>query len=203
MPIGHRGLLVVDQVLGGAVIAVTSVCLVRLVVRRWRLPEAWGGCGSVDVAHVLMGIGMSAMFLPQVLPPGAWAALFVANAVWMGVLALRRRPALTYLHHLVGGLTMAYMFAAARPHGPAWGLLSLSTVHSSGHSHGSALAVVGAQPAGFAFPLVAWVLMTYCLLSAGFAGTDLVRPPRDRPRLTATTELVLSLSMGYMFLTTL
>ncbi|PKW14724.1 uncharacterized protein DUF5134 [Saccharopolyspora spinosa] len=193
----------VDQVLGGAVIAVTSVCLVRLVVRRWRLPEAWGGCGSADIAHVLMGIGMSAMFLPEVLPPGVWAALFVANAGWMGVLALRRRPALTYLHHLVGGLAMSYMFAAARPHGPTSGLLSLSTAHSSGHSHGSALAVVGAQSAGFAFPLVAWVLMTYCLLSAGFAGTDLVRPPRDRPRLTATTELVLSLSMVYMFLTTL
>jgi hypothetical protein len=205
----------IDQVLTGAVIAVTLTCLARLVLRRG---EARPAERNLDFAQALMGIGMAAMLLPRVLPPGVWAALFVANAAWLGALALRRRPALTYLHHLVGGLAMAYMFAAARSHGsgahgsgthgPASHVLSLSTAHSSGHAHGSALAVVDAQPAGFAFPLVAFTLMIYCALSAGFAGTDLLRPSptccaRSAPRLTATTELVLSLSMGYMFLTML
>jgi uncharacterized protein DUF5134 len=210
----------IDQVLTGAVIAVTLPCLARLVLRRGETRPAER---NLDFAQALMGIGMAAMFLPQVLPPGVWAAVFVANAAWLGALALRRRPALTYLHHLVSGLSMAYMFAAARSHGsgahgsgahesgvqgPTSHVLSLSSAHSSGHGHGSALAVVDVQPAGFAFPLVAWILMIYCALSAGFAGTDLWRPSpacgaRSAPRLAATTELVLSLSMGYMFLTTL
>ncbi|WP_246471129.1 DUF5134 domain-containing protein [Saccharopolyspora phatthalungensis] len=191
----------IDRVLTVAVTAVTLACIVRLMLLRRQRRENQPTDGSTDVAHALMGIGMIAMFLPPVLPPGAWAALFIANAAWMGMLALRRRPARAYLHHLVGGLAMAYMFAATRSHEPMSHQLSLSTAHSSGHSHGNALAVVEAQPAGFAFPLVAWILLIYCLLSAGFAGTDLLRPAT--PRLTATTELVLSLSMGYMFLTTL
>ncbi|MCI2416109.1 DUF5134 domain-containing protein [Saccharopolyspora sp. K220] len=194
-----------DLVLTAAVIAVTLACLVRLALRRGDAPHTEG---SVDVAHALMGIGMVAMFLSGLvrLPAAVWAALFIANAAWMAVLALRRRPAGTYLHHVVSGLAMAYMFAAARPQEPAPRGLSLSTAHSSGHLHG-AVAVVEAQPAGFAFPLVAWVLMVYCALSAGFAGTDLLRAPptchRPAPRLTAITELVLSLSMAYMFLTML
>ncbi|MEV0054347.1 DUF5134 domain-containing protein [Saccharopolyspora shandongensis] len=198
----------IDQVLAGAVIAVTLMCLARLALRRRPDPEVPPAGRSVDFAHASMGIGMTAMFLPQVLPAGVWAVLFVANAAWMGGLALHRRPARTYLHHLVGGLAMAYMFAAARSHEPTSHLLSLPTAHSSGHAHGSSLTVVEAQPAGFAFPLVAWVLMLYCLLSAGFAGTDLLRPAQtchitSTPRLTAATEVVLSLGMAYMFLTML
>ncbi|MGP4021346.1 DUF5134 domain-containing protein [Saccharopolyspora sp. 5N708] len=196
-------------VLTAAVIAVTVVCLARLVLQRGQRGDTARTDSSVDVAHALMAVGMAAMFLPDLmrLPAAVWAALFIANAAWMGALALRRRPAGTYLHHVVSGLAMAYMFAAARSHEPNPHVLSLSTAHSSGHAHG-AVAVVEAQPAGFAFPLVAWVLMIYCALSAGFAGTNLLRAPptchdRPAPRLTAVTELVLSLSMAYMFLTTL
>ncbi|GAA0524466.1 hypothetical protein GCM10011581_44480 [Saccharopolyspora subtropica] len=179
----------IDQVLTAAVVAVTTACLTRLV----RCRRAGRQPGGSDVAHVLMGVGMVAMFLPPVLPAAAWAALFTAYAVWSAALAWRRRTGWSALHHVIGALAMAYMFAAARPHEPTTHLVSLS----AGHGHGSAVTLGPATPAGFAFPLIAWVLAVYCALSAGFAGTDLLRA---RPALTATTELVLSLSMGYMFL---
>ncbi|MFI0464056.1 DUF5134 domain-containing protein [Saccharopolyspora sp. 5N102] len=179
----------IDLLITGAVIAVTSACLVRLLFRRT----------IVDVVHALMGVGMVAMLVLPVLPAAVWAALFVACAAWMGVLALRRRPAGTYLHHAVGGLAMAYMFAAAREHEPTAHLLA--TAHSHGHAHGAMPTVVGTQPAGFAFPLVAWTLTVYYVLSAGIAGTDLLRT--REARLAAATELVLSAGMVYMFITML
>ncbi|MEV0086633.1 DUF5134 domain-containing protein [Saccharopolyspora sp. NPDC050642] len=178
----------IDLLITGAVIAVTAASLARLFFRRT----------SVDVVHALMGVGMVAMLVLPVLPAAVWAALFVACAGWMGMLALRRRPAGTYLHHAVGGLAMAYMFAAAQEHEPTTHLIS--TTHSPGHAHGATLTVVATQPAGFAFPLVAWTLAVYYLLSAGIAGTDLLR---SEAKLATATELVLSLGMVYMFLTML
>ncbi|TDD37182.1 DUF5134 domain-containing protein [Saccharopolyspora elongata] len=192
---GLLALVFIGSLLTCMVIVVTLACLVRLALRHRGVRST---DRSLDFSHAMMGTGMSAMLLPPVLPSGLWAGLFVANSAWLGALALRRRPAHAYLHHLVGALAMAYMFAAARPHSATSQALSLSSVHSHG-----GVAVFDAHPAGFAFPLVAWVLMIYCLLSTGFAGTDLIRPPQDRPRLTTATELVLSLSMAYMFLTTL
>ncbi|MEV6227232.1 DUF5134 domain-containing protein [Saccharopolyspora shandongensis] len=179
----------IDLLITVAVIVVTSACLARLLFRRT----------SVDVVHAVMGAGMVAMLVIPVLPAAVWAALFVACAAWMGVLALRRRPAGAYLHHAVGGLAMAYMFAAAREPEPTTHLLS--TAHLSGHAHGTALTVVGTHSAGFAFPLVAWTLAVYYVLSAGIAGTDLLRT--GEAKLAGATELVLSLAMVYMFLTML
>ncbi|MGW5644045.1 DUF5134 domain-containing protein [Saccharopolyspora sp. NPDC003752] len=174
--------------------------MVRLVLA---LRRGSGSDRSSEFSRALMGVGMSAMLLPPLLPAGLWAAVFVAGSAWLGLLALRRRPALAYLHHFVGSLAMAYMFAASRPHSAASQAFSLPSGHSHGHSHGGAPGVFDAHPAGFAFPLVAWVLMIYSLLSAGFAGTDLLRPPPACRRFGAATELVLSLGMAHMFLTTL
>ncbi|MEV0696769.1 DUF5134 domain-containing protein [Saccharopolyspora sp. NPDC050389] len=200
-----RGLLAVvliSSLLTCLVIVVTLACVARLALRS-RHRGVRSTDRSLDFSHALMGVGMSAMLLSPALPSGLWAAPFVANSAWLGVLALRRRPARAYLHHLTGALAMAYMFAAARSHSAASQTFSLPSGHSSGHSHGSVSAVFDAHPAGFAFPLVAWVLMIYSFLSAGFAGTDLLRPPPACHRFAAATELVLSLSMGYMFLTML
>ncbi|GAA4865524.1 hypothetical protein GCM10025787_59070 [Saccharopolyspora rosea] len=206
----------IEPVLTGAVVAVAVLCLARLAlsVQRRRGGRHPLTDRNIDFAHALMGAGMAAMFASTTAVPArlGWACLFVATAVWLGFLVARGRPAGTYAHHAVASLAMAYMFAAARPHtGPH---VMLTTTGHAGHQHGTAMMpAISAHPAGFAFPLVAWGLVSYCALSAGYAGTDLLRaaghpacdlPAAQRrlaaPRLAAASELVLSGSMVYMFL---
>ncbi|MEU6263685.1 DUF5134 domain-containing protein [Saccharopolyspora shandongensis] len=137
-----------------------------------------------------------------------------------------------YVHLVVVDLAMVYMFAAARSHGLASvGVRPIPPVpspsehtHDSlpvapgvGHTDGSRAADVlgvGGHGAGIALPLVAWVLMTYFVLRAGYSAVDLINrretangeadPLFGRrvllsPELSHATALVMELSMAYMF----
>ncbi|MDI2032911.1 DUF5134 domain-containing protein [Saccharopolyspora sp. TS4A08] len=168
-----------EQVMTGTVIAATATALVRLGLRRRALCH-------VDVAQLLMGLGMIAMYLT---PSPLLAAPFVAFGCWLGFRAARTRTS-SFLHHAIGSLAMAYMFAGQQT-GPAG-----TPLIAAGHHHGPV--TVAAQTPGLVLPLLAWALMSYCALAAGFAATDLVRPPPPRAR--SVIELVLSASMAHMFL---
>ncbi|RRO19431.1 DUF5134 domain-containing protein [Saccharopolyspora rhizosphaerae] len=172
----------VEQVMTGAVVAAALASLLRLgVLLRNRTPLC-----HVDVAQLLMGAGMVAMHLT---PSPALAAPFVAAGCWLAVQAARRRTR-SHLHHAIGTLAMAYMFAAQQS-GSAAGTLVAA-------SHHHAPVAIAAEAPGFAVPLIAWALMAYCALSAGFAGTDLLRTPA--PKLRSLVELALSAAMAHMFL---
>jgi hypothetical protein len=184
------------QVAAAAVLVATLTALLRLGVRlRTRTRP-----GHVEIAHALMGAGMTAMYLPAVVPPIAWVVLFAVLALWLGVLALRvRRP--SYLHHVIGSLAMTYMTIAPRS-GPAGRSALLIPSGHQHHAPGPAIAVAAPAP-GYALPLLAWLFAVYCLISAGFSGTDAIRDGDRRRRLSAVVDLVLSAAMAHMILSTL
>ena len=184
------------QVAAIAVIAATLAALLRLGIRlRTRTRP-----NHVEIAHALMGAGMTAMHLPTTVPPTAWAVLFTALALGLGALALRaRRP--SYLHHVIGSLAMTYMTLAPRSGHSGHPALLVPPDHQH-HSPSPAMAVTTHAP-GYAMPLLAWAFAMYCLISAGFAGTDAVGQRDRRQRLSAVVELVISAAMAHMFLSTL
>ncbi|SFT09233.1 DUF5134 domain-containing protein [Saccharopolyspora flava] len=168
-----------EQVMTGTVIAATATALLRIGLRKHPLCH-------VDVAQLLMGLGMIAMYLA---PSPLMAAPFAVFGCWLGFRAARTRT-ISFLHHAIGSLAMAYMFAGQQT-GPAGAPLV-----AVGHHHGTV--TVAAQTPGLVLPLLAWVLMSYCALAAGYAATDLLRTPPPRAR--SLIELVLSGSMAHMFL---
>lgn len=171
-----------EQVMTGTVTAATLTAVVRLGIHiRSRATPC-----HVDVAQLLMGLGMVAMYLA---PSPLLAAPFVVFACWLGFRAARLRTG-SHLHHAIGSLAMAYMFAAQQAGATGAPLVTAS------HHH--APVAIAAQAPGFAVPLVAWALMAYCALAAGFAGTDLLRAPA--PWIRSLVELALSVAMAHMFL---
>ncbi|MFC7342301.1 DUF5134 domain-containing protein [Saccharopolyspora griseoalba] len=184
------------QVAAAAVLAATLAALLRLAARL----RARTRPDHVEIAHALMGAGMTAMHLPAGAPPTAWVVLFAALALWLGALALRvRRP--SYLHHVIGSLAMIYMTIAPRTGHAGHSALLVPSGHHH-HANGPAMAVSAHAP-GYAIPLLAWLFAVYCLLSAGFAGTDALRHRDRRKKLSSAVELVLSAGMAHMFLSTL
>lgn len=174
-----------EQVMTGTVTAATLTAVVRLGIHiRSRATPC-----HVDVAQLLMGLGMVAMYLA---PSPLLAAPFVVFACWLGFRAARLRTG-SHLHHAIGSLAMAYMFAAQRT------AIAGAPLLAAGHHH--APVAIASQTPGLALPLLAWALMAYCALAAGLAGTDLLRTPP--PRLRSLVELVLSAAMAHMFLMTL
>lgn len=172
-----------EHVMTGAVVAATVTALVRLgIVHRNREHPC-----HVDVAQLMMGLGMVAM---HVTPSPLLAAPFLVLACWLGFRAARLRTG-SHLHHAIGALAMVYMFA-----GQQSGVAGAPLVTAGGHHHASV--AIAAQAPGFAHPLLAWFLMAYCALAAGFAATDLVRTPPPRGR--SLVELALSAAMAHMFL---
>jgi putative copper export protein len=91
--------------------AVALTCAGRLVVavrahRRW-LPE---------VPHIVMGLGMAVMFVPNGPPiPQPWGALVLVAVAGLA-LVHRAGPVTLHLHGVTGCLAMAYLFAV--PAGP-------------------------------------------------------------------------------------
>lgn len=171
-----------EQVMTATVIAATVTALAQLGIGHRNRERP---C-HVDVAQLLMGLGMIAM---HVTPSPLLAAPFLVLACWMGFRAARLRTG-SHLHHAIGALAMVYMFAGQQPG------VGGAPLITAGHHH--APVAIAAQTPGFAYPLVAWSLMAYCALAAGFAATDLVRTPP--PRLRSLVELALSAAMAHMFL---
>jgi hypothetical protein len=150
--------------LGTAVfVAVAGYCVARLVAAA-RTPEAYPGRHrAVDVAHVLMAVGMAAMLSPVggPLPMAAWQTVFLLLTAWFAGSWWQSRGADDRwhggwhgngLHHALGAAAMLYMLTAM-PH--------------SGHAGAPWLAGgLGPDMTGLALPVVGWVLAAYFLASA-------------------------------------
>jgi uncharacterized protein DUF5134 len=194
-----------------AFLAVAGYCVARLAAAH-RTPGGYPGRHrAVDVAHLLMGVGMAAMLSPVggPLPSAGWQAVFLVLAAWFaGSWWQERRigrPAPdgrgwhgTGLHHAVAALAMLYMLAAMPPagHDPSVWLAGDLSGHSEGHL----------APA---LPLVGWALVAYVAGSAAVlvARTNWRPPPRPdvrsilaAPRVTATCQATMALGNGYLLL---
>lgn len=171
-----------EQVMTGAVVLATATATARICIghRDHRPP-----C-HVDLAHLLMGAGMVVMHWA---PSPLLAVPFVVFGCGLGLRAARLRTG-SHLHHALGSLAMAYMFAGQRTGTAGAPLVAV------GHHH--APVTVAATGPGLVLPLLGWSLMAYCVLAAGFAAADLARTPP--PRLRSLVELALSAAMAHMFL---
>lgn len=143
-----------------AFLAVAGYCVARLVAAA-RTPETYLGCHRVvDVAHVLMAVGMAAMLSPVggPLPMAAWQTVFLLMTAWFTGTWWRSRGAAgdgwyggwhgNGLHHALGAAAMLYMLTAM-PH--------------SGHTGAPWLPGGLDGMAGMALPVVGWVLAAYFL----------------------------------------
>ncbi len=147
-----------------AFVAVAGYCVARLVAAA-RTPEAYPGRHrAVDVAHVLMAVGMAVMSSPVggPLPMAAWQTVFLLLTAWFAGSWWQSRGAAhsawhggwhgNGLHHALGAAAMLYMLTAM-PH--AW--------HSGAPWLPGGL---GPEMTGMALPVVGWVLAAYFLTSA-------------------------------------
>jgi hypothetical protein len=114
---------------------------------------------DADALHAFMGAAMAGMLVPRlnVLPAGAWVAVFGIGAAWFGWHAVRARGPRTSGHspgrfpvpHLIECVAMLYM---------------LLPLHGSRPTHGTGMAMAGmgasAAPAG-GFPALAVVLALF------------------------------------------
>jgi hypothetical protein len=149
-----------------AFVAVAGYCVARLVAAA-RAPEAYPGRHrAVDVAHVLMAVGMAAMSSPVggPLPMAAWQTVFLLMTAWFTGSWWRSRGTTgngwhggwhgNGLHHALASAAMLYMLTAM-PH--------------SGHA-GAPWLAGGPRPADgvadMALPVVGWALAAYFLASA-------------------------------------
>jgi hypothetical protein len=166
--------------------------------------------------HLLMALGMVAMFVPPVdpLPPLVWVGIFVVFGAWIGAVVLRAGAAGTYpperghqIHLVISMVAMVYMFAAmTTPASEPVAAVALAASGGLAHEH----AAGGANLAA-----VNIVLALYFLLHALWSGTRLVRPARLDTvgtagagsvgiavgRLPDGCHLVMGSGMSYMFVT--
>jgi hypothetical protein len=197
-----------------AFLTVAGYCVARLVAAARVPAEYRGHHRAVDVAHVLMGVGMAAMASPVggPLPMAAWQTVFLLMTVWfVGSWVAERRGERSGpvgwhgggLHHAVAAVAMVYMLTAM-PHG--------------GH-HRSAPWLAGwtdGGVAGMALPLVGWVLAGYFLVTATlFVVRTRWRTPvlsgsaplparlpalLTAPRVMASCQAAMALGNGYLLL---
>jgi Domain of unknown function (DUF5134) len=188
-----------------AFLAVAGYCVARLAAAH-RVPAGYPGRHrAVDVAHVLMGVGMAAMISPVggPLPAAGWQTIFLLITAWFAASWWRERradrPAAdglgwhgTGLHHAVAALAMLYMLAAM-PH--------------AGHDPAPWLA--GHVEPGIALPIVGWALVGYFLASTVALAARTRRAPAVHaaappvlraPRVTAACQLTMAMGNGYLLL---
>jgi hypothetical protein len=184
-------------VLAAAFLAVAGYCVVRLVVAH-RVPGHYRGCHrALDVAHLVMGLGMAVMCSPigGPVPAVGWQTAFLLIAAWfLGTGWQRRRSPMESigwhggaLHHAAAALAMLYMLTAM----------------PDGH-HLSVAWMAGMPPPGG--PL-GWLFAAYF---AGYAVVLFARmrtaPPADlpipaillAPRITAGCQLIMAVGTGYL-----
>jgi hypothetical protein len=129
-----------------ACLAAAAVHLGRIVLLRTdrsidRLGEA---------AHVVMGLGMAAMFAPAAdpVPVLVWATLFAVIGLWFGAVAVRVGDwAGSATHHAVGGVAMLLMLLGGHDHA-----IAAEGEHAGHAAHGG-------NVAGFGWTTVASVLL--------------------------------------------
>jgi hypothetical protein len=189
-----------------AFLVIAGYCVARLAAAH-RAPGGYPGRHrAVDLAHVLMGVGMAVMASPVggPLPPAGWQTVFLLLAVWFAGSWWRSRrvaPSETDdvgwhaggLHHAVGALAMLYMLAAM-PH--------------AGHDQSPWFA--GHLEPGAALPALGWALVAYFLVASALVitRTNWRTAPRSTaggappilraPRVTATCEATMALGNGFL-----
>lgn len=145
-------------------VAVAGYCVARLVAAA-RAPRSYPGRHrAVDMAHVLMGVGMAAMLSPAggPYPMAAWQTVFLLMTVWFAGSWWQSRGGThddwhggwhgNGLHHALGAAAMVYMLTAMR---------------HSGHSGAPWMTGgLGPEMTGLALPVVGWTLAAYFLASA-------------------------------------
>ncbi len=189
-----------------AFLAVAGYCVARLAAAH-RGPAGYPGRHrAVDVAHVLMGVGMAAMASPVggPLPMAAWQTIFLLITAWFAGSWWRERRAGppvrdgmgwhgTGLHHAVAALAMLYMLMAM-PHGAG---------------HDTAPWLPGHLEPGIAVPVVGWTLAAYFMVSAALLVARRearTAPPSAAqsilltPRLIAACQVTMALGNGYLLL---
>jgi hypothetical protein len=185
-------------ILVAAFLAVAGYCVVRLVAAR-RVPVGYRGCHrALDVAHLLMGVGMAVMCSPVggPVPAAGWQTIFLLIVAWFAGSAWHqwRTGARTdpigwhggALHHVIAALAMLYMLRADAHH--------LAAPWMAGH-HAPGLPVLG------------WVFAAYFL---GFAVLLLLRSgtPSGQgmpavlrsSRVAVGCQLVMALGTGYLLI---
>jgi hypothetical protein len=109
------------DIFAAVMLGVVGLSATRLAVARpWRQVVRRVALADVDVAHLLMALGMAGMLTPSltILPDGAWAVIFGVLAAWFAVrVILDARVsgvrALSGGHcapHLIHAAAMLYMF---------------------------------------------------------------------------------------------
>jgi hypothetical protein len=185
--------------LAAALLAVAGYCVARLVVAQ-RVPHAYPACHrAVDVAHLVMALGMAVMVSPVggPVPAAGWETAFVLIAAWfLGAArrgAMRPNPAGWHggnLHHAAAALAMLYMITAmpadARHMSTPW----MAVQHAGSGPVGWILA-------GY-FALTA-VLIGHRVLWPAPAGTGLPAVLRA-PRVAAGCQVAMAVSTSYMIM---
>jgi hypothetical protein len=215
-----------DAVFGALFALLALYFAVRLIASR----GTPGADRAGELAHLLMSVGMAAMFLPAFdpLPQPVWLAVFVLNAAWLATSLLRADPTCPHetrahqAHLVVSSGAMAYMVAIMSPAAPAPAVAMAAS--SSGpallaHDHGG-----GGGLAGIISLALGAYFVLHAVWSAGRvargratepavpavpapvgpapAGPVLVAPQGllHSPRLTGSCHVVMGLGMGYMLL---
>jgi hypothetical protein len=194
----------VRWLLAAVLLAVAGYCVARLVVAQ-RVPHGYPACHrAVDVAHLIMALGMAVMVSPVggPVPAAGWETAFVLIAAWFLGAAARRgamrpRPAGWpcgwrggNLHHAAAALAMLYMITAM----PA-DAQHMSTPWMAVQHTGSG--PVGWILAGY-FALTA-VLLGHRVLWPAPAGTGLPAVLRA-PRVAAGCQVAMAVSTAYMIM---
>lgn len=185
--------------LTAALLAVAGYCVARLAAAH-RVPGGYpGGHRALDVAHLIMALGMAVMVSPVggPLPAAAWQTAYLLIAAWFLGSTWRSRNGVHPeppgwhgggLHHAAAAFAMLYMIIAmpgdARHLAAPW----LAVHHPD------------PGPAG-------WILSAYFALSAVVLGRRVLRPVPARPalpavlaapRLAAGCQVAMAVSMSYM-----
>jgi hypothetical protein len=181
-------------VLAAGFLGVAGYCVVRLVAaRRIR----YLGCHrALDVAHLIMGLGMAVMVSPVggPVPAAGWQTAFVLIAAWfLGASWRQWRTGVVpepmgwhggNLHHAAAALAMVYMLSAM-----------------PGDGHHMAHSWMAAMPAPSGFSALGWLLAAYFIGSAVLLGPRaLAAPPAPTltPRVAAGCQIVMALGTGYL-----
>lgn len=197
--------------LTAAFLTVAGYCVVRLVVAG-RVPAGYRGAHrAVDVAHVLMGLGMAAMVSPVggPLPIAGWQTVFLLLTAWFAASWWQGRRTGTVpepvgwhgnpLHHAAAGVAMLVMLGAMP--------------HDGAHAAAPWMAAMPDGDAGTLVAVLAWTLAAYFLAAAAVrlvqTGWRRSCPAGEvpalllAPRLTSACEVTMALGTGYLLVATL
>ncbi|SDC41433.1 DUF5134 domain-containing protein [Actinokineospora iranica] len=173
-----------------------------------------------EATHLLMALGMAAMFLPAAdpLPRAVWLTVFVLNGAWL-LAGLPKAAAADgrwgreqrhHLHLAVSSGAMVYMLAMMGPAGheqptaivalPGTGGAVLAHDHGAG---GVSLVPVTAALALYFLAHVLWTLVTAIRTPEPDRRPDgpvaTIPAILVEPRLTTACHVVMGLGMAYMF----